>query len=159
MPVKTNYQQWSVSTRQVQRAYGESFYRSTQQASIAVRDSVRRRIPPGAVSGRFTGRSATGSLKQSITAGTPVKSGNRYIARVGVDPGASRLNQIKASVHEYGTVIRGKPWLIFQIAGEWKKVRQVRIREKRFFRDGIEDVTRRFSQIVTDAITDALPRG
>ena len=72
-------------------------------------------------------------------------------------PSAPAIEHIKASVHEYGMVIRGRPWLIFQIQGEWKKVRRVRITSKRFFRDGVRRGARRFPQIMGEQIELTLP--
>jgi CxxC motif-containing protein (DUF1111 family) len=55
-----------------------------------------------------------------------------------IDNGSRKYQRI----HELGGVIRAKPdnraggYLVFKIKGRWVKVRQVRIRRKRYFATG-----------------------
>lgn len=158
MPARSNFPEWSAAMRDAQRQYGVAMRSGVEHMGMFTRDAVRRLVPPGAVgASRFPGYAATGSLKNSIIY-TPVrKDGDRYMTTVGVDPGAPRIEQIKASAHEYGVVIRGRPWLVFQIQGEWKKVRRVRIVSKRFFRDGVRWGADRFARIMSDQIILNLP--
>jgi hypothetical protein len=66
----------------------------------------------------------------------------------------SDLNAKKAYVHEYGMTIhaRTKPYLHFQIGDKWIKTKQVRIRQKRFFRSGWDEARAKFPQFITTSI-------
>lgn len=126
-----------------------------------VRDTVRKRIPPGntstsGMSNRFPGYAATGRLKNSIVA-SPVQesAGRRSNIRVGVAAGASRLDHIKLHVHEYGKVIRPRraPYLVFRNEeGRLVFARRVRIRAKRFFRSGWDEAQRNYVRILTQEL-------
>jgi hypothetical protein len=80
--------------------------------------------PPGGVP-----RSRSGTLARDIAFDRPGKLKRRVgIAR------QSAANKYWA-VHEFGGVIRGKPWLVFRLlTGEWRKVRQVRIPKRPYIR-------------------------
>lgn len=138
-----NVRHWRQALDQQHRMTRASMHRAVGEIAEYTRDTIRKRIPPGAttssgMSNRFPGYAATGSLKSAVVAGTVHTVGNTFVARVGVPASASELNRIKANVHEYGRVIKARraPYLVFQVEGQWVKVKQVRIRAKRFFRSG-----------------------
>lgn len=62
----------------------------------------------------------------------PIPQGNSVIIGRGVP--------IYGAIHEYGGTITPKngPYLTFQVGGQWVRAKQVRIKEKRFARTGME---------------------
>lgn len=126
-----------------------------------IRDTIRKRIPPGntsssGMSNRFPGYAATGRMKNTIVASPITESaGRRSNIRVGVARNATRLDHIKLHVHEYGKVIRPRraPYLVFRNEeGRLIFTRRVRIRAKRFFRSGWDEAERNYMRIVVQEI-------
>ncbi len=135
--------QWRQALDQRKRTLPGALRQATGAIAGYARDTIRKRIPPGAttssgMSNRFPGYAATGRLKGAVVA-TPVRrEGDSFVSLVGIPPTADNLTLIKAYVHEFGKVIRTRraPYLHFQVQGQWVKVKRVRIRAKRFFRSG-----------------------
>lgn len=67
-------------------------------------------------------------------------------------------NVVYAAIHEFGGTIQGKPWLMFQVGGEWRRVRQVTIPARPYFRPAIDDHRRAISEAVGDAIMKQIRR-
>jgi hypothetical protein len=122
---------------------GQALRQAVPQLAEYTRDTIRKRIPPGAstssgMSNRFPGYAATGGLKNAVVAGPLQVQGNVYRATVGIPATTSPAILTRAYVHEFGKVIHARraPYLVFQVQGQWVKTKRVRIRAKRFFRAG-----------------------
>lgn len=122
-----------------------------------IRDTIRKRIPPGnsstsGMSNRFPGYAATGRLKNMIVARNVASNApNTYTVQVGVSRQARRLDHIKLYVHEYGKVIRPRRarFLVFRNEqGEIVFARRVRIRAKRFFRAGWDEARKNYGRVL-----------
>lgn len=139
---------------------------SAPAVSRYVRDTIRKRIPPGnsstsGMSNRFPGYAATGRLKSAIVS-SPVQEGPNRVStiRVGIAAGASRLDHIKLHVHEYGKVIRPRRarLLVFRNeAGQLVFARRVRIRAKRFFRSGWDEASRNYVRVLNRELRSRWP--
>lgn len=138
-----NLSQWQAALKQheqqLQRVASDAVY----HAAIKARDRVTDRIPPGG-RGRFPGYAATGRMKTTFGASTPMRVGNEVRSRMGIIASARPIDRIKAYVHEYGKVIRARraPYLVFQVQGKWVSVKQVTIRPKRFFAEAWAETLR-----------------
>lgn len=156
---------WRAELDGVRRGTHEVIRQATPAVARYTRDTIRKRVPPGAttavgMSNRFPGYAATGRLKSQIVAGPVRNSGNNgFTAHVGLAANATRLDEIKARVHEYGMVIhaRNRPFMVFQIQGRWVQVRRVRIRAKRFFRSGWAEAQTRFPDILGQYVRQRWP--
>ena len=104
-----------------------------------VRDVIREEIPPPRGNGNFPGYAAKGTLRSAVAYTEPKKYPGGFTVDVVMKPNASKVYQ---RIHEVGGVIRAKPdnraggYLVFRIMGRWVKVRQVRIKRKRYFSNG-----------------------
>lgn len=103
---------------------------AAREVQLAVRDNL-----PGhrTAAGKFEGYAATGALRRAVQV-TPVrKTGQGYHAEVFMAPDRTKVYQ---SIHEYGGIIRAKnkPYLRFKVRGQWVRVKQVRIRQKKYWR-------------------------
>ena len=103
---------------------------AAREVQLAIRDKLPGYRTPA---GKFEGYSATGQMKRDVSTTEPRKTRQGYEAEVFMRPGHSLA---KAPIHEYGGVIRArnKPYLVFKVKGQWVRVKQVRIRQKRFWR-------------------------
>lgn len=103
---------------------------SAREVQLAIRDNL-----PGyrTGAGKFEGYAATGELRRAVSVTDPRKVRDGFHAEVFMKPGRS---SVYAAIHEYGGVITAKrgEYLKFQIKGRWVQVRQVRIRQKRYWR-------------------------
>ena len=103
---------------------------AAREVQLAIRDNL-----PGyrTGAGKFEGYAATGQMRRDVSTTEPRKTRNGYEAEVFMKPGPSL---IRAPIHEYGGTIRArnKPYLVFKVRGQWVRVKQVRIRQKRFWR-------------------------
>jgi len=92
------------------------------------------------VSGRLRGSIAT-EVRQD---------GNTVTGRIG-------SNVVYAHIHELGGVIRPKTatYLRFQIGGQWKSVKQVRMPARPFLRPALEDNMGRFREIFRRSLMEA----
>ena len=112
--------------------------KANQMAAREVQLAIRNNLPAyGTAAGKFKGYAATGALRRAVSVTAPRKTSAGYHSEVFMSPDKTRIYQ---SIHEYGGVIRAKPgnraggYLVFRIMGRWVKVRQVRIRQKKYFR-------------------------
>lgn len=107
---------------------------AAREVQLAIRDNL-----PGhrSAAGKFQGYAATGALRRAVSVTAPRKTASGYHSEVFMAPDKTRIYQ---SIHEYGGVIRAKAgnraggYLVFRVQGRWVKVRQVRIRQKKYFR-------------------------
>ena len=103
---------------------------AAREVQLAIRDNL-----PGhhTGAGKFEGYAATGALRRAVSTTEPRKTSRGYEAEVFMRPDET---SVYASIHEYGGVIRArnKPYLVFKVKGQWVRVKQVRIRQKRFWR-------------------------
>lgn len=76
-----------------------------------------------------------------------------------------RREAMIAGVHEYGAVIRGRPWLVFRLLGPrgkdygWKKVRQVRIPARLELRKKWREWLPQIKKSAAQAIREVARRG
>jgi hypothetical protein len=154
MPFNSNYSQWRQSILGQQRNVKALIQDAVSTVANETVEIIKSRIPPGATNSAFPGYAATGSLKSAFVADPPREISGGYAARVGLSRTASDLNTKKAYVHEYGMTIhaRTKPYLHFKIGNAWIKTKQVRIRQKRFFRSGWDEARAKFPQFITASI-------
>lgn len=164
MPVRSNIQAYRRALREAGADTQKVIRQALPMIARDVRDTIRKRIPPGSSSGsgmssRFPGYAATGALKNSIAAGPVRGTKTNFSCSVGLAANANRLTQIKARVHEYGMVIhaRNAPRLVFQVQGRWVAVPRVRIRAKRFFRSGWAEAQRKFPELLGTYIQQRWP--
>jgi hypothetical protein len=157
MSVKSNYEEWKRNMQETQRQFKKELAAATPVVGARLQSAIRNRIPPGATTSAgmrqpFPGYAAKGDLKNSVTVSPVRHSGqNRYSVHVAVaGPGASKLQLIKALVHEYGTIIQGNPYLKFRIFNQWVQVESVQIRAKGYFRAAIEEVRAEFPRLVAE---------
>ena len=103
---------------------------AAREVQMAIRDNL-----PGyrTGAGKFEGYAATGALRRAVSVTAPRKTSQGYEAEVFMKPDRT---SVYASIHEYGGIIRArtKPYLVFKVKGQWVRVKQVRIRQKRFWR-------------------------
>lgn len=141
-------------------------FNTTRALSYEVRDKIKRRLPPDGsetfgMTNTFPGYAATGQLRRWIHARQPVRGVNgQYRALVGLGQNAPDAVKMRFMVHEFGKVIRARPggYLRFQIKGRWVQVREVRIREKRFYRSAFEDSARQWPDMVYRNVIQFWPR-
>lgn len=165
MPVKSNYQEWKRRWTAIEKASKESIRSATPGVAKEVRDLIRERIPPGnssrqGMTNAFPGYAARGTLKSAIVAGPVRDQGKSFVAKVGLGASVGAKTRMIARVHEYGMVIkaRNKPYMRFQIGGQWVSIKRVRIRSKRFFRAGMDEAQQRFPEFVGKYIKGRFPR-
>lgn len=103
---------------------------ATREVQLAIKDNL-----PGyhQGAGKFEGYAATGALRRAVSVTAPRKTRQGYEAEVFMAPDGTQKYQ---SIHEYGGIIkaRSKPYLVFKVKGHWVRVKQVRIRQKKYWR-------------------------
>ena len=111
---------------------------SNKAAAREVQLAIRAKLPAYRTpTGKFEGYAATGALRRAVSITAPRKTPNGYHSEVFMAPDKTKVYQ---SIHEYGGIIRAKPgnraggYLVFRIMGRWVKVKQVRIRQKKYWR-------------------------
>lgn len=111
---------------------------SNKAAAREVQMAIRANLPGyRQAAGKFKGYAATGALRRAVSVTAPRKTRDGFASEVFMAPDKTRIYQ---SIHEYGGVIRAKPgnraggYLVFRVMGHWVKVKQVRIRQKKYWR-------------------------
>ena len=111
---------------------------SNKAAAREVQMAIRANLPGHKqAAGKFAGYAATGALRRAVSVTPPRKTRDGFASEVFMAPDKTKRYQ---AIHEYGGIIRAKPgnraggYLIFRIMGRWVKVKQVRIRQKKYFR-------------------------
>ena len=103
---------------------------AAREVQLAIRDNL-----PGhrSAAGKFQGYAATGALRRAVSVTAPRKTAQGYEAEVYMMPDKTKVYQ---SIHEYGGIIRARraPYLVFKVKGQWVRVKQVRIRQKKYWR-------------------------
>jgi phage gpG-like protein len=61
-----------------------------------------------------------------------------------------------ALIQEFGGIINGKPWLMFKIDGEFKKVKSVTIKAKPYMISGVEACVNELTDIIESNILNRL---
>lgn len=103
---------------------------AAREVQLAIRDNLPGYRTPA---GKFEGYAATGALRRAVQV-TPVRKVREgFHAEVFMAPDRT---SVYASIHEYGGIIRAKnkPYLRFKVRGQWVRVKQVRIRQKKYWR-------------------------
>lgn len=161
-----NIQAWREALDNQENAFLQTARAATPAVARFTRDNIIKRIPPdntstSGMTNPFPGYAATGSLKSSIVAGPVQNRGqDSWVAYVGVAVNATRLQKIKAYVHEYGMIIypRNAKVLRFYIPGVGIVFAdKVRIRAKRFMRSGWDEARQRFPEIIEGYIRQRWP--
>lgn len=103
---------------------------SAREVQLAIRDNLPAHHSPA---GKFEGYGATGALRRAVSVTAPRKVRDGYHSEVFMAPDRTKVYQ---SIHEYGGIIRPrrKKYLTFKVKGRWVRVKQVRIRQKKYFR-------------------------
>lgn len=103
---------------------------AAREVQLAIKDNLPGYHSPA---GKFEGYSATGALRRAVSVTAPRKTRGGYEAEVFMAPDGTKKYQ---SIHEYGGIIRVRraPYLVFQVKGHWVRVKQVRIRQKKYWR-------------------------
>jgi uncharacterized protein YlbG (UPF0298 family) len=103
---------------------------AAREVQLAIRDNLPQHHT-GA--GKFEGYAATGALRRAVSVTAPRKTRQGFEAEVYMMPDKTKPYQ---SIHEYGGIIRArrKPYLVFKVKGQWVRTKQVRIRQKRYWR-------------------------
>lgn len=103
---------------------------AAREVQLAIRDNLPQHHTSA---GKFEGYAATGALRRAVSVTAPRKTREGWQAEVFMMPDKTQKYQ---SIHEYGGVIRARraPYLVFNVKGRWVRVKQVRIRQKRYWR-------------------------
>jgi hypothetical protein len=103
---------------------------AAREVQLAIRDNLPGHHTPA---GKFEGYASTGALRRAVSVTAPRKVAGGYHAEVFMAPDRTKPYQ---SIHEYGGIIRArsKPYLRFKVRGQWVRVKQVRIRQKKYWR-------------------------
>lgn len=103
---------------------------AAREVQLAIRDRLPGYRTPA---GKFEGYAATGALRRAVSVTAPRKAGRDFHSEVFMAPDRTKIYQ---AIHEYGGIIRPrrKKYLTFKIKGRWVRVKQVRIRQKKYFR-------------------------
>ena len=122
------------SSRKLHSDLTSASMQSCKAAAREVQLAIRDNLPQyHTAAGKFEGYAATGALRRAVSVTAPRKTRDGYHAEVYMMPDKTQVYQ---SIHEYGGTIRArrKPYLVFQVRGQWVRVKQVRIRQKRYWR-------------------------
>jgi len=122
------------SSRKLHSDLTAASMQSCKAAAREVQLAIRDNLPQyHTAAGKFEGYAATGALRRAVSVTAPRKTRDGYHAEVYMMPDKTQVYQ---SIHEYGGIIRArrKPYLVFQVRGQWVRVKQVRIRQKRYWR-------------------------
>lgn len=143
-----NSQQFIAAARQAQQVQAQRMRQTVAKTADRGVALIRRNIPPGAtpspgMPNRFPGYAATGRLKSQFVRTPVVVTGNTVRSTVKAAPRSPLYRKIMM-VHERGATIRArsKPYLVFQINGQWVRTKQVRIRPKYYFRSAYQQLRR-----------------
>lgn len=103
---------------------------AAREVQLAIRDNLPQHHT---AAGKFEGYAATGALRRAVSVTAPRKTRQGYEAEVYMMPDRTKVYQ---SIHEYGGIIRARkaPYLVFKVKGRWVRVKQVRIRQKKYWR-------------------------
>ena len=103
---------------------------AAREVQLAIRDNIPGHRTPA---GKFEGYAATGALRRAVSVTAPRKTREGFHSEVFMAPDRTKVYQ---SIHEYGGIIkpRRKKYLTFKVRGRWVRVKQVRIRQKKYFR-------------------------
>ena len=116
--------------------------KSCKAAAREVQLGIRDKLPGyRTAAGKFEGYAATGALRRAVSVTDPRKTAAGYHAEVFLAPGR---HMEYARIHEFGGIIRAKNptgYLRFQVRGRWVRVRQVRIRQKKYWRGATTSTT------------------
>jgi phage gpG-like protein len=122
------------SSKQLHRQVQAVTLKAVNDGTKELQTGIRANIPEkrGQSAGAFEGYAASGALWRDVTRTEARRSGTTTIGDVYMMPGRSIKYK---NIHEYGGIIRArrKPYLVFQVKGQWVRVKQVRIRAKRYF--------------------------
>ena len=91
----------------------------------------------------------TGSLGRSIQLDTSRLNDKKPSARVGT-------NLVYARIQEFGGTIAGRPWLVFKVGDEFRKVRSVRLPARPYFRPGVKIARPKIKKAVRKVFNEAL---
>lgn len=169
MPDNTPFRmaQWRQDVLNDQKKVNEMVRAAMPALGRYVRDTIRKRIPPGntttsGMSNPFPGYAATDRMRSTIVSGPIQEVGEgQYRLRVGIAANATVLDRIKLYVHEYGMVIRPRSpagVLRFRVRDEVVFAKRVRIRAKRFVRSGWDEASRNYDRILEQEIAKRWPR-
>jgi phage gpG-like protein len=107
-----------------------------------------------AVSGRVL-NVRSGALRRSIRGRHEVDGRG---ARVTLQAGSETVKY--AHIHEYGGIIRGRPWLVFQLQpGVWRKTQQVTIPSRPYMRPAIAEASRQANAYIAEEVYSLLQGG
>lgn len=116
--------------------------KSCKAAAREVQLGIRDKLPGyQTAAGKFEGYAATGALRRAVSVTDPRRIPGGHQAEVYLAPGQ---HMIYARIHEFGGIIRAKNptgYLTFRVRGQWVRVRQVRIRQKKYWRGATTSVT------------------
>ncbi len=122
---------------------------AAREVQLAIRDKLPQYRTPA---GKFEGYASTGALRRAVSVTVPRKTREGWQAEVYMMPDKTQKYQ---AIHEYGGIIRAKraPYLVFNVKGRWVRVKQVRIRQKRYWR-GVQpgDVAVKIRQRTEDLV-------
>jgi hypothetical protein len=140
--IDTNIQKVRKSVTDTQGRYIQRTRATARKLGAATRDNIRANIAKPV----FPGYAISGALAKKVVASEPTKSGNGWIVRVHVRLTGRQARY--AEIHETGGTIKAKkaPYLVFFIPGVgWRRVKQVKIRRKRYFARGVEKTRREWN--------------
>lgn len=142
--MKQDLTQFGKKVREWEKRYPNAVYTGVKEASEVVKKAAQRNV-----SGRFTARS--GEMERSIAAIVSKKP-------VG---GVIRINkkaQYPKGIHERGGTItaKRKPWLVFQINGQWVKRKTVTIPARPFLGPALESNRKQVAKIIGRVIRRAV---
>ena len=142
-------QTWQDLTRHVQRLPREIpdvLQRTLERIGQVAEDEGRANA-----SGRILTR-RSGELARSIRHVVEVTAGG---AQVGLIAGSPTVRY--ARIHEVGGIIRGRPWLLFQVSpGQWRRVQQVVIPARPYLRPAMETAMRQLPAVLEEHVRPLL---
>jgi len=121
----------------ITRASAQACKAAAREVQLAIRDKLPGYQTPA---GKFEGYAATGALRRAVSVTDPRRTSDGHQAEVYLAPGR---HMIYAGIHEFGGIIRAKNpsgYLTFRVRGQWVRVRQVRIRQKKYWRGATTSV-------------------
>ena len=131
----TNANEVLRSSKATKEQVTKAMYYANRKTADAAQAYVRRYIPPPKGSSLFPGYAATGALSNAVSVAGPMPITGGVKSDIFMAQDRTRVYQ---RIHEYGGIIkaRNKPYLVFMIMGRWVRVKQVRIRPKRYWYHG-----------------------
>ena len=132
--------------RQVPREIPDVLRRTLERIGETATDEARANA-----SGRVLTR-RSGDLARSIRHVVEITSTG---AQVGLVAGSPTVRY--ARIHEVGGIIRGRPWLLFQVsAGQWRRVQQVVIPARPYLRPAMEVAMRQLPAVLEEHVRPVL---